>query len=74
MSSATVYTALGDLMPLVLNAINSSESSTRKEAVFLFVRVYNSVGDAHARPFMEKLSVAQQKLVTIYVQRSQAAK
>lgn len=70
MSSATVYAALQDLMPPVLNAINSTVSATRKEAVFLFVRVYNSVGDAHARPYMGKLSVAQSKLVTIYVQRS----
>lgn len=73
MSSATVYAALQDLMPPVLSAINSPVSATRKEAVFLFVRVYNSVGDAHARPYMGKLSVAQSKLVTIYVQRSRQA-
>ena len=74
MSSATVFTALPDLMPPILNAINSAASATRKEAVFLFVRIYNSVGDMHARPYMEQLTVAQQKLVTIYVARSQAGR
>ena len=74
MSSATVYGALDDLMPPVMRCMNDSESSIRKESVFLFVKIYNSVGDAHARPYMDQLSVAQQKLVTIYIQRSSVVK
>jgi hypothetical protein len=70
MSSATVYGALDDIMPPVLKCINSTESSIRKESVFLFVQIYSSVGDVHARPYMNTLTIAQQKLCTIYIRRS----
>ena len=70
MSSATVYNALDDLMPPIVASMSSPSSAIRKEGVFLFVKIYSSVGDAHVRPYMEKLSVSQQKLVTIYIRRS----
>jgi hypothetical protein len=69
MSSATVYGALDDLMPPIVASMNSPSSSIRKESVFLFVKIYSSVGDAHVRPYMENLTVSQQKLVTIYIRR-----
>ncbi len=72
MSSGTVYEVLPELMPPVLRAISSPESAIRKEAVFLFVRVYAKVGQAHAEPWMALLTLPQQRLVTIYIERAAA--
>ena len=44
------------------------EASIRKEAVFCFVEAYFALGE-NVMPYFEQLSIAQRKLLTIYVKK-----
>ena len=55
-------------MPQVIHAMEHEEASIRKEAVFCFVEAYFALGE-NVMPYFEQLSIAQRKLLTIYVKK-----
>lgn len=58
-----------DLLPGLVEAFNSSSADVRKAVVDTLVAMYDSLGD-WLLPQLSGLSPAQQKLVTIYINRA----
>ena len=50
--------------------MNAPTSGIRKEAVFAFVKIYISVGEA-VMPYFDMMDMPLRKLVTIYIDREQ---
>ncbi len=68
LASGTLLDALPDIMPQILHAMKHEKAAIRKEAVFCFVEVYFAIGES-VMPYFERLSIAQRKLLTIYVEK-----
>ena len=68
LATGTLLDALPEIMPQVIHAMEHEEASIRKEAVFCFVEAYFALGE-NVMPYFEQLSIAQRKLLTIYVKK-----
>ena len=68
LATGTLLDALPEIMPQVIHAMENEEASIRKEAVFCFVEAYFALGE-NVMPYFEQLSIAQRKLLTIYVKK-----
>ena len=58
-----------DILPGLVEAFNSSSADVRKAVVDVLVGMYDSLGD-WLLPQLSGLTPAQQKLVTIYINRA----
>eukprot|EP00949_MAST-11_sp_MAST-11-sp1_P003517 g3517.t1 len=70
MSSSALHEALPEVLPGLIAAMNAPTSGIRKEAVFAFVKIYISVGEA-VMPYFDMMDMPLRKLVTIYIDREQ---
>ena len=71
MAPDTLMRDTPDLIPGLVRAFNSSSADVRKAVVDALVAMYDSLGD-WLLPQLSVLSPAQQKLVTIYINRAMA--
>jgi CLIP-associating protein 1/2 len=70
--SAAVLSRLDDVMPALIQAYDSDESSVRKAAVFCMVALHNSVGQDALRPYLATLNGSKLKLLNLYIKRAQS--
>jgi CLIP-associating protein 1/2 len=69
MEPETLMRCTPDLIPGLVEAFNSPSADVRKAVVDAMVSMYDSLGD-WLLPQLSGLSPAQQKLVTIYINRA----
>lgn len=66
-----VQSYLNDLMPGLIQAYDSEESSVRKSAVFCMVALHTHVGEEELKPYLSSLSNSKLKLLHLYIRRAQ---
>ncbi|XP_039287567.1 CLIP-associating protein 2 isoform X3 [Nilaparvata lugens] len=66
-----VHSYLNDLMPGLIQAYDSEESSVRKSAVFCMVALHTHVGEEELKPYLSALSNSKLKLLHLYIRRAQ---
>ena len=67
LATGTLLDALPEIMPQVIHAMENEKAAVRK-AVFCFVKAYFALGE-NVMPYFEQLSIAQRKLLTIYIKK-----